>query len=98
MTKKAFESIMAGLEDALAYAHGDRSRGGAHEVEVQKVDVRAVHTKIGLSQSRFASMFRVSVATVRNWEHGWRRPEGPARVLLRVIDREPDAVRRALAG
>jgi putative transcriptional regulator len=89
---------MAGLEDALAYARGDPSRGVAHEIEVPGVDVRAVRTRLGLSQPKFAAMFRVSVATVRNWEQGRRRPEGPARVLLTVIEREPDAVRRALAG
>ena len=98
MTKEAFESIMAGLEDALAYARGDRSRGVAHEIEVREVDVRTVRVKLGLSQSSFASIFQVSVGTVRNWEQGRRRPEGPARALLRVIEREPEAVKRALAG
>jgi putative transcriptional regulator len=98
VTKEALESIRAGLEDAVAYARGDRSRGVAHEIEVPQVDVREVRAKLGLSQSTFAAMFRVSVATVRNWERGRRRPEGPARVLLTVIEREPDAVRRALAG
>jgi putative transcriptional regulator len=98
VTKAAFESIMGGLEDALAYARGDRSRAITHEVEVPEVDVRGVRTRLGLSQSKFAAMFRVSVATVRNWEQGRRRPEGPALVLLTVIEREPDAVRRALAG
>ena len=98
MSKGAFESIKAGLEDALAYARGDKSRGIGHEIEVPPVNVRAVRTKLGLSQPKFARMFRVSVATVRNWEQGRRRPEGPARVLLTVIEREPEAVRRALAG
>jgi len=98
VSKEAFESIRAGLEDALAYTRGDRSRGVAHEIDVPEVDVREVRAKLGLSQSSFAAMFRVSVATVRSWELGRRRPEGPARALLTVIEREPDAVRRALAG
>jgi putative transcriptional regulator len=98
MSKGPFESIKAGLEDALAYARGDTSRGIAHEIEVPSVNVRAVRTKLGLSQPNFARMFRVSVATVRNWEQGRRRPEGPARVLLMVIEREPEAVKRALTG
>ena len=42
-------------------------------------------------------MFGVSVWTLRDWEHG-RRPDGPARALLRVIEREPEAARRALGG
>lgn len=97
MTKKAFDEIMAGLEDAIAYAKGNRRRGRAHVVEVPAIDVRAARRKLGMSQDRFARSFGVSAATVRNWEQGRRRPEGPARVLLAVIDREPEAVRRALA-
>ncbi len=97
MTKQAFDSIMAGLEDALAYVKGDHKRGKAHVVQVPAVDVRKARRKLGMSQDRFAASFGVSVATVRNWEQGRRRPEGAARVLLRVIEREPDAVRRALA-
>jgi putative transcriptional regulator len=98
VTKEAFETVMAGLEDTLAYGRGDRSRGVAHQIEVPEVDVREVRSRLGLTQSTFAGMLRVSVATVREWERGRRRPEGPARVLLKVIAREPDAVRRALAS
>lgn len=98
MGKKAFDTIMAGIEDAVAYAKGDRSRGTAHRVRVPAVDVRAVRRKLGMSQDRFARSFGVSAATVRNWEQGRRRPEGPARVLLAIIDREPNAVRRMLRG
>lgn len=83
MTKQAFDSIMAGLEDALAYAKGDRRRGKAHVAQVPAVDVRKARRKLGMSQDRFAASFGVSVATVRNWEQGRRRPEGAARVLLR---------------
>lgn len=97
MSKKAHAAILAGIEDAVAYAKGDRSRGKAHEARVPKVDVRAARRKLGLSQDDFARSFGVSAATVRNWEQGRRRPEGAARVLLAVIDRDPEAVRRALA-
>ena len=54
--------------------------------------------KLGLSQDRFAALFGLSSRTVRNWEQGVRHPEGPARILLQVIDREPEAVMRALRG
>lgn len=49
-----------------------------------------------MSQDQFGAQFGISAATVRNWEQGRRQPEGPARVLLTIIAREPDAVRRAL--
>ena len=59
-------------------------------------DVRAIRRRLGLSQAAFPRRFGFSVASVRNWEQGHRRPEGAARVLLRVIAREPDAVTRAI--
>lgn len=59
-------------------------------------DVAAVRRRLGLSQRAFAQAFGVSPHTLRKWEQGQRRPEGPARVLLCVIDKEPEAVRRAL--
>jgi putative transcriptional regulator len=96
MTGKTFEEIKAGLEDAIEYAKGDATRGDAHHVEVPTVDVRAVRERLEMSQERFAETFMVSVGTVRNWEQGRRIPEGPARVLLNVIQREPKAVLRAL--
>lgn len=62
------------------------------------VDVAAIRAKSGLSQERFAEVFGISLPTLRNWEQGRRAPEGPARVLLQVIDREPEAVKRALTA
>ena len=98
MASKAFDKIMDGLTDALAYAEGDKSRGKVHEVEVPTVDVRAARKKLGLSQDKFAETFKISSSTVRKWEQGSRLPNGPARVLLSVIEKEPEAVKRALAS
>ena len=61
-----------------------------------EVDVRGIREKLHLSQLAFAARFGFTAGAVRQWEHGRRRPHGPARVLLTIIDREPDAVRRAL--
>jgi putative transcriptional regulator len=60
-------------------------------------DVRAIRQRLGLSQEQFAGRYGFSVETIRNYEQGHRRPTGPARVLLRVIAGEPDAVTRALS-
>ena len=59
-------------------------------------DVSAIRTKLHMTQDAFAAAFGVSVATIRNWEQGRRQPYGPARVLLTIIEREPNAVLRAL--
>ena len=89
--------IVAGLENAVRYAKGSKAGTVEHRVEVpERVDVRSVRAKLGMSQQRFAERFGISTATLRNWEQGRRQPEGPARVLLTIIDREPKAVRRAL--
>ncbi len=89
---------MAGLEDALAYADGDSSRGKAHHEKIADVDITVLREKLGLSQDRFAALFGLSPRTLLNWEQGVRHPEGAARILLQVIDREPNAVMRALWG
>src|SRR5437588_12981498 len=60
-------------------------------------DVKAIRAKFGLSQDRFAKTFALNLATLRDWEQQRRIPHGPARTLLQIIDREPEAVRRALS-
>ena len=81
---------------ALDYACGNRAGSVAHVPE--DVDVAAIRKRLGLSQSDFAARFGFKLDAVQNWEQGRRRPEGAARAFLRVIEREPAAVRRALAG
>lgn len=63
---------------------------------VPSIDAAQVRRKLGLSQSKFAATFGISLRTVQEWEQGRAEPKGPARALLTLIDREPDAARRAL--
>ena len=65
-------------------------------VQVPVIDVRAARKRLGLTQAAFAAKFGFQPATLRNWEQGRTRPDGPARVLLAVIDRHPEAVEDAL--
>ena len=60
-------------------------------------DVGAIRQRLGLTQASFAARFGISLGALRDWEQNRRQPEAPARVLLTVIDREPEAVERALA-
>jgi putative transcriptional regulator len=91
--------IIDGLVDAASHA-----RGGMVGVREQRyrvpdeINVQSVRQKLGLTQQQFAMQFGFSLATVRTWEQGIRVPPGPARVLLLVVDKEPEAVRRALAA
>ena len=63
---------------------------------VYPVDLKKLRRRLKLTQASFAARFGFSLGTLRNWERGRRRPDGPAQVLLQVIDREPEAVERAL--
>ncbi len=69
---------------------GDRARSDL-------VDVRAVRALTGLSQSKFAELLGIELATLRNWEQGRRVPTGPARALLRAIGNNPVEVVKALS-
>lgn len=60
------------------------------------LDVAALREREGLSQEAFAARYGLNVHTLRQWEQGRRLPQGPARVLLTVLEREPEAVARAL--
>ena len=91
------EKIVEAMRDAVAYARGDKSRGQERVVMVpREVDVRAIRHQLGLSQPEFAAQFGFSLGTLRNWEQGHRQPEGPSRVLLTLIERIPDEIKRAL--
>ena len=60
------------------------------------IDVKALRERIGLTQAEFSRMIGVSIKTLQNWEQGRREPEGPAKALLRVVEKEPQAVMSAL--
>ncbi len=95
---KAGSRILKSARQALAYAEG-RAEPNEYVIHVPKeLDVKAIRSKIGMSQEEFAKHFGVSQRTVQNWEQRRRHPSGPSRAFLVVIDREPEAVRRALSA
>jgi putative transcriptional regulator len=98
MRKKAFDKIAAGLADAIAIAKGEADPS-AYRVHVPAdIDVLRIRRNMGLAREAFAMRSGLSLGTVRDWEQRKRRPEGAARVLLTVIEKEPGAVTRALAA
>ena len=97
MAKKAFTEIMAGVRDAVAYAKGDKARGVKRVIRVpDDVDVRAIRLRFKLSRPKFAARFGLDVRALQDWEQGRRHPDRSTRILLRVIEKEPAAVERAL--
>ena len=87
MSKRAFNKIMEGLDQACAYLEGtaDKRRYRVHVPD--KIDVRKIRTQLG----------RFALSALRDWEQGRRRPERSARILLKIVEKEPEAVTRALA-
>ena len=96
MTSDAFNSIEQGLKEALAYAQVARDGYVVHAVNVPDPQVPAIRARTGLSQAEFATFIGVKKATLLNWEQGRRKPDGPARVLLALIDKDPGIVQRVL--
>jgi putative transcriptional regulator len=97
MTRKkptAGQRMIASAKQALAFAKGENNAAVVHIPD--EIDTARIRRKIHMSQSRFAAYFGVSVRTIQEWEQGRVVPSGAARAFLTVIDREPDAVRRAL--
>lgn len=95
MSSDAFDQIMIGLNEALAHARSEDVPGLVVHVP-ERIDVAAIRKRTGLSQAAFSLRIGVPVATLRNWEQGRRVPEGPARVLLAMLDRNPRVVEETL--
>ena len=95
MKKALFEELLESVREA-----GRIRRGEAKPSRVfhfTPTDVKAIRARLGKSQSQFALMIGVSVATLQNWEQGRRRPEGPAQALLRVAAAAPHIVAKTLS-
>ena len=60
--------------------------------------VKVIRRALGLSQEEFAGRFQIPLGALRDWEQGVAQPDQSARAYLTVIARDPEAVRKALAG
>jgi putative transcriptional regulator len=87
MRREAFEQLVESVREAGAVRRGIARP--ARAFRFAPADVKAIRRKLGKSQAEFSLMIGVSVATLRNWEQGRRRPEGPALALLRVVSAAP---------
>jgi len=94
MMNEAFQSIKQGLTEAIEFTQGQTRGAVVHEFA--PLDIKAVRAKVGMTQTEFATTFGISLGTLRHWERGDRKPQGPALVLLNVVAKEPEAVLRAL--
>ena len=96
MKTKEFEKLLTGIRQAGRIRRGEMKAGRVFDLK--PTDIGAIRSKLRRSQSEFALMIGVSVATLQNWEQGRRRPGGPAQALLRVAPVNPKVVAEALAS
>lgn len=96
MKEEHFQAILQGLDEARRFLRGEAVPGLRYHPSPAE-DVAAIRKRTGLSQAAFARQIGVAVATLRNWEQGRRRPDGPARVLLALLAKDPEIVKRTLS-
>ena len=94
MDKSLFEDFVISLQEAKAISKGKAAP--SRRFEVTAPDAKAVREQIGLSQSEFARLMRVSVKTLQNWEQHRRNPTGPAAALLKIVSTAPDVALKSL--
>jgi putative transcriptional regulator len=90
---EAFEEMARHLRGEIEIA--------AHEVPggaLTPAQIKAIRSKVASSTKEFERLFGIPARTMESYEQGRRNLDGAMRALLRIIDREPKAARRALTG
>ena len=91
------KELVESMQQAAEHASGDKVRG-MRVTTVELTDVRAIREKLHMSQQRFATSYRIPLATLKNWEQGRRAPDAPAAAYLLAIRRRPKEVMEAVAS
>lgn len=92
------KEVIRGLKEIKAWKRGDAKLKTFTVDMPRAADVPEIRKTLGLSQPEFARFMGVSVATLRNWEQERREPQGPARSLLLVARKQPEAVIKTFKG
>jgi putative transcriptional regulator len=96
MNEKDFNNLVESIKEAGKIKKGELP--SSRRFEFSPLDIKILREKLHKSQSEFALMIGVSISTLRNWEQGRRKPEGPAKALLKVASENPKAVIDALSS
>jgi len=94
------KSILKGAEEALAYAKDQKKNARTHKIKViipKAIDVREIRNHLHMTREEFSNTFGFSIRTLEKWERHERQPESSARAYLMVINKNPKAVKKALA-
>jgi putative transcriptional regulator len=98
MNRSIAKEALEGLKEFSDHISGKRTKGRATTVRIPAdIDVRALRTRLGLSQEEFARTYAIPIHTLRKWEQKTRKPDQASRVYLTTISRDPKAIKRLLA-
>lgn len=96
MKKENFDKLVENIKQAGKIRLGKMKAGRV--LHFNLADIKEIRLRLKKSQTEFALMIGVSVATLQNWEQVRRVPEGPARSLLKIAAKKPKAVIEALSA
>lgn len=94
MKKELFAELITSIKQGGKILKGRTKPKRAFRYD--ELDVRKIRQRLGLSQTKFSALLDISPATLRNWEQLRRKPRGPARVLLRIAEKDPKSVLEAV--
>ncbi len=97
MKEDVFHELMESVRAGGEILRGKREPSRVFS-EAEVPDITLLRERYGLSQAKFATLLGISIGTLRNWEQRRRIPDGPARVLLRIAAKHPDAILDTIAG
>lgn len=91
------EELLTGLEEIAAWQKGQQPLKTTELTRPTATDVMRIRKRLGASPQTFATLMGVSLRTLRGWEQGRCCPRGPARILLLIADRQPEALSRVFS-
>jgi putative transcriptional regulator len=94
MKKELFDELVESIKEAGKIRKGLVKP--SRLFRYRPVDIKRIRKRLHVSQTQFSLMIGVSKSTLQNWEQGRREPDGPAKALLRIVDKQPQAVLEAL--
>ena len=91
------QELIEGLKEAAEHARGGEVPG-MRTRKIESPDVKAIRRSLRMSQDEFSAVYRIPLATLKNWEQGRRQPDAPAAAYLRAIQRRPKEVMEAVSA
>jgi putative transcriptional regulator len=95
MNEEMFNELLESVKQAGEIRKGKRKP--SRYTIIEEPDVPAIREKYKMTQQEFAALLGISVGTLRNWEQGRRKPQGPARVLLKIAEKRPKVILESLS-